>query len=74
MQEFDEYDIGKLNRIFLTLQTCMVEVTNHGGENEYKIPHLNKQRLEREVRLSPRIHLQHEVYENALEILGQNVH
>ncbi|XP_037416745.1 E3 ubiquitin ligase PARAQUAT TOLERANCE 3-like [Triticum dicoccoides] len=45
-EEFDEYDAGKLNRIFLTLQTIMVEVMNYEGGNSYKIPHLRKERLE----------------------------
>uniref|UniRef100_A0A8R7Q445 Uncharacterized protein n=1 Tax=Triticum urartu TaxID=4572 RepID=A0A8R7Q445_TRIUA len=47
-EEFDEYDAEKLNKIFLTLQTIMVEVMNHGGENTHKIPHLRKERLGRQ--------------------------
>lgn len=72
-EEFDEYDAGKLNRIFLTLQTIMVEVMNHGGENSYKIPHLRKERLESQGILPPRIRFPREVYENAMEILEQDI-
>ena len=72
-EEFDEYDARKLNRIFLTLQTVMVEVMNHGGENSYKIPHLRKDRLERQGILPPRIHFPREVYEHAMDILEQDI-
>ena len=51
----------------------MVEVMNHGGENSYKIPHLRKDRLERQGILPPRIHFPREVYENAMEILEQDI-
>jgi hypothetical protein len=44
--EFNEYDPSALNRIFLTLQACLIEVMKDGGENRYKIPHMNKDRLE----------------------------
>ena len=73
-EEFDDYEVGKLNRIFLTLQTCMVEVMNHAGGNAYKIPHVNKQRFERDGILLPRIHFPCEVYYNALENLEQDEH
>lgn len=62
-EEFDEYEVGKLNRIFLSLQSCMVEVMNYGGGNKYKTPHLHKQRFERGGVLPPRIYFPHEVYE-----------
>lgn len=72
-EEFDEYDVDKLNRIFLTLQTIMVEVMNYRGGNSYKIPHLRKERSERQGMLPPMIHFPREVYDNAMEILGQDV-
>lgn len=52
----------------------MVEVMNNEGGNGYKIPNLNKQRLKRKGLLPPRISSDHAVYENALQILGQDVH
>ena len=36
----------KVNYIFLTLQSCMVEIIKVGGSNKYKIPHLKKYTLE----------------------------
>jgi hypothetical protein len=44
----DEYDEEKVNRLWLTLQSCMNEIIDSNGNNDYKIPHLNKARMERE--------------------------
>ena len=44
---YDEYPANKINRLWVTLQSiynCIIE--NH-GDNNYKIPHMNKERLER---------------------------
>ncbi|KAH0650418.1 hypothetical protein KY284_030330 [Solanum tuberosum] len=47
-RSFDEMKIEQLNHVFLTLQSCMIEVMKDNGGNNYKVPHLNKNRLERE--------------------------
>jgi hypothetical protein len=44
---FNNYHVNKLNRIWLTLQSCMNEIIEEKGDNKYKIPHMNKERLER---------------------------
>ena len=44
---YDEYDHTKINRIWLTLMSVMNEIIDHGGGNNFKIPHLNKENLER---------------------------
>jgi hypothetical protein len=41
----------KANRIFVTLQTCLMETMKKKGCNGYKIPHMNKATLERQDRL-----------------------
>ncbi|KAJ0247163.1 hypothetical protein HA466_0166060 [Hirschfeldia incana] len=45
---FDEYSSTHVNRIFLTLQSCMQEVMKVRGSNNYKIPHLKKAIMEKE--------------------------
>ncbi|XP_045084519.1 uncharacterized protein [Aegilops tauschii subsp. strangulata] len=70
LEEFEGYEVYKLNRIFLTLQTCMIEILNHAGGNGYKIPHVNKERLEGLGQLPPRLPCPQEVYANALHNLG----
>jgi hypothetical protein len=39
-QQYDAYDADKINRVFLTLQSCLIEVMKVGGGNGYKIPHM----------------------------------
>lgn len=43
---YEAYSPKLLNRIFLTLQSCMLEVMKTQGSNRYKISHMNKERLE----------------------------
>ena len=43
--EYRSYDAIILNKVFLTLQGCMLEIMEIGGGNNYKIPHMNKDRL-----------------------------
>jgi hypothetical protein len=45
-KEYQNYNPVILNRVFLTLQGCMIEVMKDNGGNRYKIPHMNKERLE----------------------------
>ncbi|KAK1399051.1 hypothetical protein POM88_008914 [Heracleum sosnowskyi] len=47
-QSFDEYPSEKLNKVFLTHQMCMKEIMRANGDNDYKLPHMGKDRLARE--------------------------
>jgi hypothetical protein len=44
--EYQNYNPILLNRVFVTLQTCMIKVMKDNEGNRYKIPHMNKERLE----------------------------
>ena len=46
-QGWNEYPAERSNRVFLTHQSCMVEVMRLMGEHRYKIPHMRKGVLER---------------------------
>lgn len=46
-EAFKAYPVNKLNRIWLTLQSCMNLIIEDRGDNKYKTPHMNKDRLER---------------------------
>ena len=61
LEEFEGYEVYKLKKIFLTLQMCMIEILNHARENGYKIPHVNKERLEGHGQLPPRLTFPKEV-------------
>jgi hypothetical protein len=45
---FNNYHVCKLNRIWLRLQSCCTnKIIEEKGDNKYKLPHMNKERLER---------------------------
>jgi hypothetical protein len=44
---YQTYPHQKLNNVFLTLQTCMNQIIEAHGSNNYPIVHVNKARLER---------------------------
>jgi len=50
-ETFKEHPINKINRIWLTCQSILNEVIKNAGCNQYKIPHMGKDKLEREGRL-----------------------
>jgi hypothetical protein len=50
-QAYVDYDHIKINRIWLSLQCCLNEIITHLGNNDYQIPHMQKERLEREGQL-----------------------
>lgn len=43
---FDTFPASKSNRIFLSLQQCMIQIMKNRGANSYKIQHMNKKSLE----------------------------
>jgi hypothetical protein len=70
--EFDNYDTDTLNRVFLTLQGCMIEVMKDGGGNTYKIPHMDKDRLEALGMLPKTLSCDRQLYEDMVASLGHN--
>lgn len=45
---YNELTPHTLNKVFLSLQACMIEVLKVKGGINYKLPHLNKEKLHRE--------------------------
>jgi hypothetical protein len=43
---YQMYPHVKLNNVFFTLQTCMNQIIEANGSNDYQIMHMNKARLE----------------------------
>ncbi len=60
---FDEFPSTRLNHVFVTLQLCMIEVMKLNGCNGYKIPHVNKSRLEQEGHLPTQVLVASEIIE-----------
>ena len=44
---YNAYDSRKINKIWLSLMCCLNEIIKHHGNNDYKLPHMGKDRLER---------------------------
>ncbi|KAE8795540.1 hypothetical protein D1007_29426 [Hordeum vulgare] len=49
-EEFENYDPRKLYNSFMTLQAVMFEIMKDQGGNQYKLPHLHKERLQNDGR------------------------
>ena len=44
---YGEYPLHKLNYVWLTLQSCLNKIIENDGGNNYKIPHMGKESLDR---------------------------
>ena len=47
LDTFDKYPHKKLNKIWLSYRMVLNKVLEHKGNNDYKMPHMNKTKLER---------------------------
>ena len=50
---YGEYPFRKLNRVWLILQSCLNMIIENDGGNDYKIPHMGKESMERRGLLPP---------------------
>ena len=60
----------KLNNIFLTWQTCMIQVMSIDGGIHYKIPHLGKASLQRRGQLLENVKCPEDVIERANKFIS----
>lgn len=68
MEAWDSYNPKKLNRVFLTHMQCMEQIILCDGDNTYAIPHMNKDKLEREGRLPKVLQLGEEAFDKYEEL------
>ncbi|XP_057771833.1 uncharacterized protein LOC130991537 [Salvia miltiorrhiza] len=66
---YEEYPPEKLNNVFLTLQGCYQEIIKCKGGNNYKIPHMNKERLSMQGMLPRCIQVEESLVKEGLEFL-----
>ncbi|KAH6805808.1 hypothetical protein C2S51_030639 [Perilla frutescens var. frutescens] len=59
----------KLNKIFLTLQSCMLEIMKIQGHNAYKIPHMGKYALSRQASLPLNLEVPPELVRQSIDYL-----
>jgi hypothetical protein len=67
-QAYNEYPANKLNRMWVTLQSIYNCVIETHGCNVYKIPHMNKEKLERENRLPRALLVSRDAYDALVEM------
>ena len=68
--EYQNYNPIFLNRVFLTLQTCMIQVMKDNGGYRYKIPHMNKERLHAQGMLPIALSCDSQLVQRAFELLN----
>ncbi|XP_021732073.1 uncharacterized protein LOC110698865 [Chenopodium quinoa] len=69
-QSYDTFNPHVNKYIWVTLQKCMIKILKAEGGNKYKIPHLNKKRLENLGNLPDLVEVQKEVALEAVEYLN----
>ena len=68
---YTEFPPRKIDFGFLTLQSCLEEILVSHGDNEYKIPHMRKERLLRDGVLPLRIPASAQACLVAREVMGE---
>ncbi|XP_042067380.1 uncharacterized protein LOC121810697 [Salvia splendens] len=66
---FEELSPQTLNRVFITLQSCLTAILQVQGKNDYKISHLNKDRLYRTEGLPLQLQVEEGLVRESLEYL-----
>ena len=66
---FIEMESAKLNKNFLSLQQVCNEVFKVKGCNKYKLPHMGKDKLQREGRLPMRLEVDFTLVNKAMKLL-----
>jgi hypothetical protein len=56
--------------VYLTLQSCLIEIMKVGGGNKYKIPHINKARMDALGILTNMLGCDRQLYEIVVQSLG----
>ncbi|XP_021763963.1 uncharacterized protein LOC110728627 [Chenopodium quinoa] len=69
-QSYDTFNPHVNKYIWVTLQKCMIKILKEEGGNKYKIPHMNKKRLENFGNLPDLVEVQKEVVFEAVEYLN----
>ncbi|KAI5385521.1 hypothetical protein KIW84_072209 [Lathyrus oleraceus] len=66
---YDAFSSVDSNKIFLTLQSCMIEIMKVRGSNNYKIPHIKKDVMLRQAILPAQLNCEKKLVEEVIECL-----
>lgn len=70
IKAYELFSTEKTNQIFLTLQSCILEIMQAKGSNKYNIPHIKKAMLEKEGQLPIQLKCDSELIDDVLNYLG----
>lgn len=68
-EAYADYSPVLLNRIWVTHQRCMTEILLSQGGNTYKIPHMNKEKMEKEKTLPVSLSIPLELYHSSARFI-----
>jgi hypothetical protein len=69
---YDEYDVDTLVKVFITLQSVMIEVMRDEGGNIYKITHMGKNKLKKEGELPLVLKCDAAIYRKSIENIANH--
>ncbi|KAL6509896.1 hypothetical protein OROGR_022384 [Orobanche gracilis] len=73
IKAYEDYSPIKINYVFLTLQGCYTEIMKVRGGNNYKVPHMGKEALQRVGLLPECLEVSEELVRESLEYLNLNL-
>ena len=68
-QAYDAYDVKTLAKVYVTLQSVLVEIMKDQGGNTYKPPHMGKDKLIKEGKLPNTLKVESKLYEETLKLI-----
>ncbi|CAM0953105.1 unnamed protein product [Alopecurus aequalis] len=69
-QAYDAYDVKTLAKVYITLQSVLLEIMKDQGGNTYKPPHMGKDKLIREGKLPNILEVDSKLYEDTLKLIA----
>ena len=69
LRSFEDLSHITLNKVFVSLHGCMIEIMKVKGQNSYKLPHVKKDTLIREERLPINLEVSEVLVRECIEYL-----
>lgn len=70
-QAYDAYDVNTLAKVYVTLQSVLVQIMKNQGGNTYKLIHMGKDKLIKEGNLPDTLEVDSELYEGTLKLIEE---
>nr|XP_051196688.1 uncharacterized protein LOC127310025 [Lolium perenne] len=70
-QAYDAYDMNTLAKVYVTLQSVLVQIMKNQGGNTYKLIHMGKDKMIKEGNLPDTLEVDSELYEETLKLIEE---